>query len=164
MDIRIHTQVTDAVWSDYQQVFDASWKGEEGSPGFLRALAEHAAQTGTLRLGIARWNSRPVAAQLWTVDHGRAIIHKLAYREDAASMSPGTLLSAALFRHAIDVDQVATISYGTGDDAYKRDWMDEREQLFILEFFNPWSVSGLLGIARSAVGGALHSLTHRRKI
>lgn len=164
MNIRIHTQIDDALWADYQQIFAASWKGEEGSPAFLRAMADHASNAGALRLGIAHYEGKPVAAQLWTVDHGRAIIHKLAYRDDAAAMSPGTLLSAALFRHAIDADHVASISYGTGDDGYKRDWMDQREQLHILEFFNPYRLSGLRGASRSAVGRASSWLKQQRKI
>jgi CelD/BcsL family acetyltransferase involved in cellulose biosynthesis len=30
-----------------------------------------------------------------------------------------------LFEHVIDQDRVALIDFGTGDDAYKRDWMEE---------------------------------------
>jgi CelD/BcsL family acetyltransferase involved in cellulose biosynthesis len=78
-------------------------------------------------------------------------------------MSPGTLLSAAMFRHAIDTDKVQSISYGTGDDGYKRDWMDQRDQLHILEFFNPLSVTGLFGMAKSAASRAFNALKTRKK-
>ena len=71
-----------AAWADYEAVYAASWKPEEGSPAFLRALAEQEGAAGTLRLGIARRGGRPVAAQLWTVESGVATIHKLAYVED----------------------------------------------------------------------------------
>lgn len=163
MKLHIHSEVSPELWAHYESIFADSWKGEEGAPDFLRALAEHHAQNGSLRLGIASFEDRSIAAQLWTVDHGRAIIHKLAYREEAAPMSPGTLLSAAMFRHAIDTDHVQTISYGTGDDGYKRDWMDRRDQLFVLEFFNPLSVSGLLGMTRSAVSRTWKTLKLRKK-
>ena len=163
MDIHIHDRLDAALWSDYQAVFADSWKGDEGSLPFLHAMAEAAAQRGALRLGMARHDGAPVAAQLWTVDHGHAIIHKLAYRDDAAAMSPGTVLSAALFRHVIDVDRAETISYGTGDDGYKRDWMDQREQLHSLEFFNPMRVTGLLGMARSSVSRTASALKRRKK-
>jgi CelD/BcsL family acetyltransferase involved in cellulose biosynthesis len=163
MDLHVHSEVTTNLWSQYEAIFADSWKGDEGAPEFLRALAEHHSKKGSLRLGFASYEGRPIAAQLWTVDHGHAIIHKLAYRDDSGQMSPGTLLSAAMFRHAIDTDKVKSISYGTGDDGYKRDWMDQRDQLYILEFFNPLSVTGLLGLAKSAASRAWNALKPRKK-
>src|SRR3989440_2029523 len=56
-----------------------------------------------------------------TVENGTAWIHKLAYDEAAKALSPGTILSMAMFRAAIDEDRVSRIDYGTGDDAYKRE-------------------------------------------
>ena len=162
MDLHILSEVSPDLWAHYEAIFADSWKGEEGAPEFLRALAEHHGKAGSLRLGFASLDGRPIAAQMWTVDHGHAIIHKLAYREESAAMSPGTLLSAAMFRQAIDTDKVKTISYGTGDDGYKRDWMDQRDQLFILEFFNPLSLTGLIGMARSAASRAWNALKPRK--
>jgi CelD/BcsL family acetyltransferase involved in cellulose biosynthesis len=163
MDLHVHSEVTTNLWAQYEAIFADSWKGDEGAPEFLRALAAHQSKKGSLRLGFASYEGRPIAAQLWTVDHGHAIIHKLAYRDDSGQMSPGTLLSAAMFRHAIDTDKVKSISYGTGDDGYKRDWMDQRDQLYILEFFNPLSVTGLLGLAKSAASRAWNALKPRKK-
>ena len=80
---------------------------QEGSPAFLRALAEQEGAAGTLRLGIAYdAGGRAVAAQFWLVEDGVATIHKLAHREDARAGSPGSLLSQAMFRAAIDDDRV----------------------------------------------------------
>jgi len=70
---------------------------------------------------------------MWTVEGGTAFIHKLAHRESAKALSPGSVLSAALFRHVIDEDRVATIDFGTGDDPYKRDWMEEVRSRWRLE-------------------------------
>lgn len=162
MDVEINRNFSGDLWQQYQAIFSESWKGEEGSAAFLRAMAEHQSSMGALRLGFARFEGVPVAAQLWTVDHGSAIIHKLAYRDDAAHMSPGTILSAAMFREAIDTDKVSLISYGTGDDGYKRDWMDQRDQLHIIEFFNPTSLTGLIGLIRSAVSRAARAITTRK--
>src|SRR3546814_4203922 len=78
-------------------------------------------------MGVARIAGEPVAAQYWTVEDGTAFIHKLAHVEDSPKASPGTLLSAALFRHVIEVDRVARVDFGTGNDAYKRDWMNRNE-------------------------------------
>jgi hypothetical protein len=149
LDIRVHRRFEASAWAEYEQVYRASWKPEEGSMAFLRALAEQEGAAGALRLGIARHQGRPIAAQLWLVENKEAWIHKLAYAEDARSLSPGTLLGMEMFRSAIDEDRVERIDYGTGDDAYKRDWMDERRPLWRLEAFDPRSLSGLAGAARA---------------
>lgn len=163
IETEIHVRWSDAAWRDYEEVYAHSWKGDEGSPEFLSALARQQGEAGTLRLGIARFEGAPIAAQLWTIDGHGAIIHKLAYREDAAHMSPGTMLSRALFRHVIDEDRIVRISYGTGDDRYKRDWMDRREQLNLIEFRNPASISGLAGIAKSLTSRFISALKSQRQ-
>jgi hypothetical protein len=160
LDIEILDRFGAQAWEAYEAVYRASWKPEEGSFPFLRALAEQEGAAGTLRLGLARKDGRPVAAQLWLVENGIATIHKLAYAEDAKHLSPGTLLGAAMFRRAIDQDRVRRIDYGTGDDAYKRDWMDERRQLSRIVAHNPATLRGLVGAARargSALVGRLRS-------
>ncbi|HEX8063784.1 MAG TPA: GNAT family N-acetyltransferase [Allosphingosinicella sp.] len=149
LDIEIHRAFDAAAWAAYEEVYAASWKPEEGSPAFLRALAEQEGAAGRLRLGVARKDGRPLAAQLWTIEDGTAWIHKLAYREDSKALSPGTVLSMAMFRAALDGDGVSRIDYGTGDDGYKRDWMGERAILWRVEAFNPASVRGLIGAARA---------------
>ena len=101
---------------------------------------------------MARKDGSPLAVQLWLVENGEATIHKLAYREDAKELSPGTILGEAMFRRAIDRDRVRVIDYGTGDDAYKRDWMEERRPLWRLQAFNPGTLRGLAGAARALAG------------
>lgn len=147
LDIAIHTSFDRDAWAAYEQVYRASWKPAEGSWPFLRALAEQEGAAGTLRLGIARAGAAPVAAQLWLIEGGTATIHKLAHVEQARAGSPGTLLSAAMFRHAIVADRVTRIDFGTGDDSYKADWMDTRAPLFALDAWNPASLRGLAGMA-----------------
>ena len=129
---RVLTHFDAEVWADYEDIYAESWKPEEGSPAFLRAFVQAEGAAGRLRLAVAhladdeRANAgqRAVAAQMWTVEGGTAFIHKLAHRESAKPFSPGTVLSAALFRHVIDTDKVDTIDFGTGDNPYKRDWME----------------------------------------
>lgn len=152
LEIEIHDRFDAGAWAAYEDVYRASWKPEEGSFPFLRALAEQEGAAGTLRLGLARKDGRPLAVQLWLVENKEATIHKLAYREDAKELSPGTILGEAMFRHAIDQDRVSVIDYGTGDDAYKRDWMDERRPLWRLEAYNPATLRGLAGAARALAG------------
>lgn len=133
----VHTDFDPAAWAAYEDIYAASWKPTEGNPSFLRAFAEQEGAAGRLRLGLAHVDGRPVAAQLWTVEAGTAWIHKLAYREDAKAQSPGTVLSAALFAHVIDRDGVDLVDFGTGDDPYKRDWMDDIRPRYHIEALWP---------------------------
>lgn len=138
---RIETVISNTfdrnTWETYEEIYHSSWKPEEGSPAFLRAFAQREAEAGRLRLGIARHQGQAVAVQFWTVDTGTAYIHKLAHLESARQLSPGTILSAAMFEQVIDRDQVEIVDFGTGDDAYKRDWMDQSRPRYRLDMFNP---------------------------
>ncbi|MGZ8282227.1 MAG: GNAT family N-acetyltransferase [Allosphingosinicella sp.] len=161
LDIEIHDRFDAAAWADYLNVYRGSWKPEEGSFPFLQALAEQEGAAGTLRLGVAKLEGFPVATQLWLVENGEATIHKLAYSEEARSMSPGTLLGMEMFRRALDRDQVKRIDYGTGDERYKADWMDERRTLWRLTAFNPRTVRGLIGAARAGSSALAARLRNR---
>jgi len=135
--IRIDSEFGTESWRDYERVYARSWKPEEGSPEFLRQIAERESVAGALRLGLAYIDGKPVAAQFWTVENGTALIHKLAHDERHMQASPGTLLSAALFQHVIDVDHVNLIDFGTGNDAYKAEWMEDVRERYRLEMFWP---------------------------
>jgi hypothetical protein len=161
LDIRIHDRFDESAWADYEAVYRQSWKPEEGSFPFLRALARQEGEAGTLRLGVARKDGRPVAVQLWLVENGEATIHKLAYVEGAKAMSPGTLLGMEMFRRALDEDRVRAIDYGTGDDAYKKDWMAERRVLWRIEAYNPKTLRGLAGAARAAASALVRRARSR---
>ena len=137
VSIRIETEFSDEHWNDYLEVYANSWKPEEGNPQFLKALAVQEGKAGCLRLGLAYIDGKPVAAQFWTAENGEALIHKLAHIEDATKSSPGTLLSVAMFQHVIDVDQVDLVDFGTGNDPYKRDWMEAVRDRYALELFWP---------------------------
>lgn len=161
LDVRVLTCFDADAWDEYETIYADSWKPEEGSIPFLRAFAQAESDAGRLRFGIARDAGRAVAAQLWSVDHGVAYIHKLAHRESAAALSPGTLLSHALFAHVIDADRVDSIDFGTGDDAYKADWMTARTMLHRVEMFDLASIDGLAGAARAACSWAASRLVAR---
>ena len=122
--LRIATDFCQADWNAYEAIYRLSWKPGEGSPEFLRKWAQMDGAAGRLRLGIAEIDGQPVAAQFWTVEGGTAFIHKLAHDERFRKQSPGTLLTAAMFAHVIDEDRIELVDFGTGDDPYKRDWMD----------------------------------------
>lgn len=149
--LSITDTLTDALWADYVEVQARSWKQPEPGLAFLRALAQQESDAGALRLGFARLDGRAVAAQLWTVEHGTALIHKLSHDRAHDAGSPGTLLSHAMFAQAIDGDRVALIDYGTGDNPYKTDWMEERIALHRIDAFNPRRASMWLPAARTAI-------------
>lgn len=149
--LSITDRLTDALWRDYIAVHERSWKQPEANLSFLQTLAARESAAGTLRLGFARLEDQPVATQLWTVENGTALIHKLAHDQAFDGASPGSLLSHAMFADAIDRDHVATIDYGTGDNGYKTDWMERRETLHRLDFFNPRRASIWLPAARTAI-------------
>lgn len=126
-------------WEEYEAIYRRSWKPEEGSPAFLRAFAMAEGASRRLRLGLARLDGQAIAAQMWTVEGSTAYIHKLAHIEEFRPLSPGSVLSAALFRHVIDGDRVAMVDFGTGDDGYKRDWMEQVRPRYRLDAMRPFA-------------------------
>lgn len=137
VSVSIETQFDPASWAAYEAIYAQSWKPEEGSPAFLRRFAQEEACAGRMRLGLAHANGEPVAAQFWTVEAGTAFIHKLAHTEASKPLSPGTTLSAALFEQVIDHDKVALVDFGTGNDPYKRDWMEDIRPRYRLDMYRP---------------------------
>jgi CelD/BcsL family acetyltransferase involved in cellulose biosynthesis len=137
VEVQLHREFNPAAWVDYEIIYANSWKPTEGSPAFLRQFAEAEGAAGRLRMAIALAEGRAIAAQFWTVEGGTAYIHKLAHREEAKSLSPGTTLSAALFEQVIDGDRVSLVDFGTGDNPYKRDWMEAQRPRYRLEMYRP---------------------------
>ncbi len=158
LTIRLLDRFDEVAWADYETVFAASWKGDEGSPAFLRAVAERTSAWGRMRLGLAYDAAgTPLAAQFWTIDDGIATIHKLAYVDAAKQLSPGTVLSQAMFARVIDHDRPREIDFGTGDDPYKADWMDEKRPLYRFEAYHPLRPAGLYGYLRARVAALVAS-------
>jgi len=134
----------EAAMQAYATVYAQSWKQAEPYPTFVRDWAYICAEQGWLRLGIAWVGETPIAAQFWFTMNRRAYIFKLAYDEAHAQWSAGTVLSAFLFQHSLDVDRVVEIDYLTGDDAYKQSWMTERRERVGVIACNPRSWRGLM--------------------
>lgn len=157
---KVHTIVTDrfddGVWDAYEAIYNDSWKPREGSPAFLRAFAKAEADAGRMRFGMAFVDERPVAAQFWTVEAGTAFIHKLAHVEEAKPLSPGTVLTAALLEHVIDKDRVELVDFGTGDDPYKRTWMETSRPRYTLTMYRANDLGNwpLILVARARIAKA----------
>ena len=150
VSLRIETTFNSLDWESYETIYAKSWKPEEGKPAFLRAFAEAESAAGALRMGIAEIAGEPVAAQFWTVEGGTAWIHKLAHDEAHRAHAPGTLLTAALFAGVIDEARVHTVDFGTGNDPYKRDWMEAQRPRYALQFYRPTATRHWPALARLA--------------
>lgn len=144
----------EAAAAAYVEIYSASWKIPEPYPEFMPGLIRYLAASGRLRLGIARLRGRPIAAQVWAVQSGRASIIKLAHREDSTEHSPGTLLTAHLMEHVISIDRVREVDYLTGDDPYKQNWMSHRRERWGIVAYNPRTWVGLLLLIRELTARA----------
>ena len=144
--------------ADFIAVYQQSWKPPEPRPDFIPGLIALAAKKGWLRLGILRLNGQPIAAQLWLVKSGKASIFKLAYIAGHDRLSPGTVLTARLMRHVIDIDKVDEVDYLTGDDNYKKDWMSHRRERWGLLAFKSRSIRGTFQAIRHFLGKAVRAL------
>ncbi|MFZ6843183.1 GNAT family N-acetyltransferase [Undibacterium sp. RuTC16W] len=136
----------------YEQVYQASWKTAEGFPEFISGLVTSCARQGWLRLGIAYIDEQAVAAQIWIVHHRKASIYKLAYDKHYAQFSIGSILTAHVMQHVIDIDQVDEVDYLTGDDPYKKDWMSDRRERWGIMAFNLRTIVGVIAAIKHLGG------------
>lgn len=148
----------EAAIAAFESVYAKSWKQAEPQPDFIPNLCRTAARAGWLRLGVLYVNEVPLAAQLWLTYGGVGNIYKLAYDEEASRYSAGTVLTAAMFEQALDVDRVAEVDYLNGDEPYKRDWMTFRRERHGIIAFDLTQWKGLSAALRHWVGRILHPL------
>lgn len=147
----------------YTDVYSSSWKQPEPFPEFMPALFHTCDELGILRAGTARIEGQPAAAQIWINDHGRTVIYKLAYDEQYAPLSIGSLLSRRLFEHAIDHDRIREIDYGVGNESYKRDWMSDRRRLGGVLACNRRTFGGVMADLRERLAAATRKLRHKNE-
>lgn len=131
----------------WRKIYGSSWKAAEPFPEFVPGLIRMCAARGWLRLGLAHYDGEPIASQIWIVSHGRAAIYKLAYDEKFAHLSAGTVLTAHLMHHVLDVDKVKEVDYLIGDDDYKKDWMSHRRERWGIIAYNTKTARGMAGAA-----------------
>lgn len=142
----------------YDKVYGSSWKEPEPYPWFMPGLIRTCAKHGWLRMGIGYIGEQPVAAQVWIVCNGVASIYKLAYDEQFATLSVGSILTARLMQHVIDVDRVREVDFLSGDEPYKRDWMSHRRERWGIIAFNLRTLNGALAACRHMGGRALRKI------
>ncbi len=149
---------------DYHAAYRASWKANEQYAELLDAVAINLSVPGWTRLAVLYIDGRPAAAQLWFVVEGRASIFRLAYDEAWKRYSPGSILTAWLMQHVIDVDRVDEIDFLTGNEPYKQDWMSERRQRWRLLFTRPQKPQGDSVLLRVNPKGLFRRIFNRKNI
>ncbi len=128
----------------YQSIYTKSWKQPEYSLDFIKSVCLSALAEQQLRMAVLFVDDCPAAAQIWFVAYRKASIFKLAYDETYKSFSVGSILSHRLFKTVIEQDKVQEIEYGTGDEAYKRDWMNQSRQRVTVDIYNAHTLRGRL--------------------
>jgi hypothetical protein len=136
----------------WQKIYASSWIKPEPFPVFMPNLIRLCAKRGWLRMAIAYYNQAPIAAQIWIVNGGRAAIYKLAYDGSQTQHSAGTILTAYLMRHVLDVDKVKEVDYLIGDDDYKKNWVSHRRERWGIVAYNKHTLRGLTGVAIQQLG------------
>lgn len=142
------------VLTDCEQVYRRGWQSGEAFQGFDAGLKRACAAEGWLRLGLLYVNGEPAAAQFWIVQRRTALIVSLTFDARYAKSSPGTVLTAHLMRHVIDVDGVREVDFLTGNDPFKRDWMSHGRVRYAVLALNTRTVRGWAGVVRHGAGMA----------
>ena len=137
---------------EYEAVYGRSWKEPEPYPRFNAELMRQAAHVGALRLGVLRREGEAIAVQLWVVQDGVAAVLKLAHDEAFKPISPGTVLTAWMIRRLLEVERVASLDFGRGDDPYKQLWTSARRQRIGVVLVDPWRPAGLAMLVRHGAG------------
>ena len=109
---------------DYLRIYAASWKEPEPHPDFIPILVHELGLESSLRLGTLSIDGVVAAAQIWLEKGSRLTIFKLAHGKEFASHSPGTILTHWLLQSLCTPGCTWKVDFGRGDDAYKRDWLE----------------------------------------
>ncbi|HLO99470.1 MAG TPA: GNAT family N-acetyltransferase, partial [Fimbriimonas sp.] len=129
------------------------WKSR-GLPGAFFGKAESfqkewmrlALRSDTLRMCILEADGKAVGS-IYGMKHGSTTYFYQAGMDPAASsLSPGTILTAALIERAIE-DGCTTFDLMRGDEPYKRRWKPGRERVNLRTFVGKNSVLGRAGEA-----------------
>ena len=142
---------TEATLRHYQSIYSQSWKKTEPYQNFVPNLVKQSAKKGWLRMGQLIIDNEVAAIQVWFTLHNTAYIYKMCHLSKYSKYSIGSLLTEYLIKTAINQDKVLKIDFLTGDDNYKKDWMNERKELWGIQLTNKHSFYGILRIVKHVI-------------
>ena len=117
-----------AAQSAYAMVAKAGWQPAEPYPEFIPALINWCLRDQCGHVVAIKLGDRVIAAQIWLTGGGRATLFKLTYDPTFSALSPGSVLTHVAIQSLFETSCEVEIDFGRGDDAYKKDWMDHRQQ------------------------------------
>ncbi len=148
----------------YYEVYSRSWQEREGvGPNFHRDLAKIASGRNWLRLGFLFFNNIPIASQFWISCDNYAYILKTVYDQDYKKYSPGKILTSEIAKFVIDTDNVRTIDYVQGDEAYKQDWTPKRRERRGILIYNNNARGQLLALLNMRILPTLNKNKYLKK-
>lgn len=145
------TDTTQLDWglAEFKRLYQKRWPGAELHPGFVPALIRYLAEQQQLRLGFLLLEEQVIAAQLWIVEQKRALMYKVAYDCDQQQYSPGSLLLRWMIEYLMQQDKIRVLDFLTGDDGYKAEWLDQREQRYGVQAVRWTHFPGILLASRN---------------
>ncbi|WP_219892880.1 hypothetical protein [Aquisediminimonas profunda] len=152
-ETHIFRQFDDDAWSTLEALLGRRHGNAEALDSFEKELAVAEGMARTVRLGLCSVDGTAVAAQLWTVENGLALIHRVAQLDGHAAATGATILTAALFRQAIDDDRVEVMEWTDDHGDQMAEWMDESAPLMRIDAFNLSSLSGFWGALKARLYG-----------
>lgn len=135
----------DEVIEAYQLVYENSWKQPEPSLEFIPDLIRYLANSNTLYMGVLMVEDQAIATQLWVLQNQTAYIYKLAYDKKYRKLSPGTVLMADMIRQVMESENINRLDFMSGDDEYKKMWMNEKTIKYRALAFDRKSIFGRIG-------------------
>jgi hypothetical protein len=144
IEILIENQIDKFKIKDYWQVYSNSWKSDESHQNFINNLLKGGIKKRTVVLGLAYIDCKPIAAQIWIVSGTKAYIYKLAHLEEYSALSIGTILLDRIMQYTHETFDLCEIDFLTGDDPYKKLWMNKRREIWGIVFFNQKTLLGVL--------------------
>jgi hypothetical protein len=145
----------------YGAVQERAWQPPEPHEAFIPELIRRGLAAGSLQLWVLTTDGQPVAAQIWTLCGREATVFKLAYDNRCKARSPGTLLTHAAMKRALEDGAFDRIDFGRGDDAYKQQWTSERAQRWGLAAYCRRTTLGTLLAWRNLGPRRLRALVRR---
>lgn len=134
----------DTALVDFERVYADSWKPEESSPAFIRAVITMLVAEDRARIGVLYVDDEPAAAQIWLQIGNHWGVFKLSYRPRFAKYSVGSLLTARMIEEFLQMPDTRCIDFLSGDDGYKADWVSVKGEHWGFEAINPRSLWGKL--------------------